>query len=65
MRHNYIKEQLQANSVRIANVISDDQDAEIFIKTLGRMKFSNNKQQTGVEKIDVIDVDLIDTGETE
>lgn len=35
MRHNYIKAQLQANRVRITQVRSDDQDADIFTKPLG------------------------------
>lgn len=64
MQHNYIKEQLQTKSVKITHVRPDDQDAEIFTKPLGCIKFSKNRQRIGVEKIDGVNVDLMDRGET-
>lgn len=53
--HHYIKDQIRDNNIAIKHVRSEDQDADIFTKPMGRIKFVENRQRIGVERIDEID----------
>lgn len=55
IRHHYIKEQIRDNKIAIKYVRSEDQDADIFTKPMGRIKFVENRQRIVVERVDEID----------
>lgn len=52
MRHGFIKDQVENNDVKVVHVPSDEQNAEIFTKPLGRIKFSDNRERIGVVRIE-------------
>lgn len=44
-------QQIQGNMVIIRHVRSEEQDADIFTKPLGRVKYADNTRRIGVQTI--------------
>lgn len=49
-RHNFLKEQVRTNNVEIRHIKSAEQEADIFKKPLGRIKYVDSRKRIGAEK---------------
>lgn len=50
--HGYIKKQVENNYVKMLHVPSEQQNAEILTKPLGRIKFGENRRTVGVVHVE-------------